>query len=285
MRENKIVLCDCGEGTQLKILQAGLSPSKIHTISISHLHGDHIFGLPGFITSQQLFGRTSSLTIYGPPGIRDYMQAIADISKYHIEFPLEVIEIDPHHTSTLKIDEFVVTSKDLDHSSPCLGYRFEESNRPGKFDNIKADELGIPNGPLRSQLQQGKTIYLDGKEIIASDIVGPSIPGRIIAYCTDTKPCDATLELAANCNVLIHDCTFSDAWADKADLTFHTTSRDAAKLAKAAKVDQLLLWHLSIRVHGEEEAQLLAQAQEEFPNCILPNDLDELDIPRHGASE
>jgi ribonuclease Z len=284
IRENKCILCDCGEGTQLKIQHAGLSPSKIHTICISHMHGDHIFGLPGFITSQQLFGRTAPLTIYGPPGISNYLKTIAEIAKYKIEFPLSVVELDPDNASFFQVDEFSVTSKNLDHSSVCLGYRFEESPRPGKFDSIKADELGVPQGPLRSQLQKGEDIKIDDRQIRSSELVGPSVPGRIITYCTDTRPCETTRELAQDCDLLIHDSTFSDAWADKADPTFHTTSRNAAKMARTANARQLALWHLSIRVHGEEEAALLAQAQEEFPNTVLPNDLDEIFVPRRGAA-
>ncbi len=282
VRENKIILCDCGEGTQLKLLQAGVPPSKIHTICISHLHGDHIFGLPGLMTSQQLFGRTTSLTIYGPPGIAAYLDSIAAISKYKIEFPLQVVELDPDQTSTCQIDEFTVTTKNLAHSSPCLGYRFEESPRPGKFDNDRADELGIPQGPLRSQLQRGENIDVGGRRITAAEIVGPSQPGRVITFCTDTKPCEATLELADQCHVLIHDSTFSDAWADKAEPTCHSTSRDAAILARRANAQQLVLWHLSIRLHGDEEKNLLSQAREEFANCLLPNDLDELVVSRPG---
>ena len=285
VRENKIILCDCGEGTQLRLAQAGLSPSKIHTICISHLHGDHIFGLPGLLTSQQLFGRTAPLTIYGPPGVIDYKKAIAQISKYELQYPVEVIELNPDVTSDFNIQEFRVRAKNLLHSSPCLGYRFHESDKPGKFDADKAEKLGIPNGPLRSQLQNGESIVLENKTIHPRDVLGPSIPGRIVAYCTDTRPCEATRELAEQCDVLIHDATFSDEYADRAEPTFHTTSRDAARIAAESRVNQLVLWHVSIRVQGEEEKNLLAQAQQLFPNTILPNDMESLQVRRRGAAE
>ncbi|MBN1560054.1 ribonuclease Z [candidate division KSB1 bacterium] len=284
VREGKIILCDCAEGTQLKLLQAGLSPAKVQTICISHLHGDHIFGLPGFLTSQQLFGRTASLTIYGPPGLADFVDMVATISKYELGYPLDVVELEPDVTSEFKVQEFQVTSKNLRHSSPCLGYRFHESNKPGKFDEVKADALGIPFGPQRGQLQSGVVITVAGKTIYPCDVMAPPIAGRIITYCTDTRPCTAALELARQSDLLIHDSTFSDAYADRAAPTFHSTSREAAEIAAGAQAKKLILWHLSIRVHGEEELNLLTQAQQLFPNTVLPHDLDEIYL-RRGAGE
>jgi ribonuclease Z len=283
VRESKIILCDCAEGTQLKLLQAGLSAAKISTICISHLHGDHIFGLPGFLTSQQLFGRTALLTIYGPPGIAAFVDTIANISKYELAYPVEVVEIDPGVTSEFTIHEFHVTCMNLCHSSPCLGYRFHESDKPGKFDDVTAEVLGIPLGPLRGQLQRGEAITLHKKLIQPQAVMGPPIPGRIITYCTDTRPCEATLQLARQSDLLIHDSTFSDAYADRAIPTFHSTSREAAEIAKVAEARKLILWHLSIRIHGEEELNLLAQAQQLFPMTVLPHDLDAIHVPRAGA--
>ncbi|MBN1482397.1 ribonuclease Z [candidate division KSB1 bacterium] len=279
-RQGKIILCDCGEGTQLRLMQAGLSPSKIHTICLSHLHGDHIFGLPGFLTSQQLFGRHAPLTITGPPGLSAYIETIAQISKYTLDYPVKVVELSPDTTSNFRIDQFIVTAKNLRHSSTCLGYRFHEAEKPGKFDAIRADQLGIPPGPQRRHLQHGESIQIENRQIDPGDVVGPSIPGRVITYCTDTRPCAAAVELAQNCDVLIHDSTFSDLYADRAEPTWHSTSREAATLAQEAGVGTLALWHLSIRIQAEEETALLAQARQVFAHTILPNDLDELLVPR-----
>ena len=279
-RQGKIILCDCGEGTQFRLQQAGLPPSKIHTICISHLHGDHIFGLPGFLTSQQLFGRTASLTIFGPPGMSAYIDAVAHISKYTLAYPVTVNELDPAERSEFEIDAFAVTAQNMLHSSPCLGYRFQESDKPGKFDQAKAEQLGIPQGPSRGQLQKGNSITVNGRTIEPEAVVGPPIPGRIITYCTDTRPCEAALQLAHDCDLLILDSTFSDAYKDRAEPTFHCTSREAAGIAKQANAKKLALWHLSIRVHGDEEAALLAQAREEFEDSFLPNDLDVISIRR-----
>jgi ribonuclease Z len=283
-RENELILCDCGEGTQVRLQQAGLSPTHVHTILLSHLHGDHLFGLPGFLSSQQLFGRTAPLTIYGPCGLQQFLTCIESISKYRINFPMQVIELDEEST-TFHEGVFDIVVLPLRHSSPCLGYRLQEPAKSGKFDAAKAEELGLPNGLERRLLQQGESVQVNGRTVQPSEVVGPPIAGRVITYCTDTLPCANTLVLAHEADVLIHDATFSDAYADRAEESYHCTSRQAAQIAQEAHVGRLMLWHLSIRVHGDEEAALLAQAREVFPDSYLPNDLDSVVISRKGAEQ
>ena len=284
-KENRIVLCDCGEGTQMQIRRAGLSPSKIHSILISHLHGDHVLDLPGFISTQQLMGRTSPLTIYGPPGTKQFLDCMSLVSKFSPEFPFKIVELEPHYPQFFSIPGFSVTAQYLDHGAPCLGFRLQEQNKPGAFNAAKADALGIPLGIERAALQRGKSILHNGREIRAEEIVGPMQPGRVISYCTDTRPCDAGLALAANCDVLVHDATFSDAFEEYAEPTKHSTGREAAILARTAGAKMLVLWHLSIRLHGEEEACLLSQAKAEFVHSALFDDLAHLDVQRPGARD
>jgi ribonuclease Z len=282
-RENKIVLCDCGEGTQMQIQRAGLPPTKIHTILISHLHGDHVLGLPGFISSQQLMGRTSPLTVYGPSGIKQFLNCLMLVSKYEPDFPFDIIELDEHSEQSFPISDFKVTTKLLLHSTPCLGFRLQEDPKPGVFDAAKADLLQIPNGPKRAALQRGENIRHNGREILSEEIVGPVRAGRSIVYCTDTRPCDAGIDLSRNCDLLIHDATFSDAYAVRAEPTMHSTGREAAIIARTAAAKKLALWHLSIRLRGEEETNLINQARLEFENSHLPEDLDSLDVQRPGV--
>ncbi|MDZ7370651.1 MAG: ribonuclease Z [candidate division KSB1 bacterium] len=278
-RENEIILLDAGEGFQVRLQQARLSAAKVQAVIISHLHGDHLFGLPGFLTSQQLFQRTAPLTLYGPAGLSGLLDWIASLAKYTIDFPLKVVELtEPLHR--FDVGSFRVTARLLEHSAPCYGYRLEEPEKPGVFDTVKAAELGIPEGPERQQLKRGLPVNIDGRFIRPEEVVGPSTPGRVIAYCTDTLPCGAGMELAMNCDALIHDATFSDRYAERAVASFHSTSRQAACLARAAGARRLFLWHLSIRVHGEEEGALLQEAREEFAPSFLPNDLEWFDLPR-----
>ncbi len=303
--ENRIVLCDCGEGTQMQIQRAGLSPSKIQHILISHLHGDHILGLPGFINTQQLMKRITPLTIYGPPGLKRFMECVAETSRHKPDFPFNIIELDPQKVESFSVANFSVTARNLRHSDstscldqgrrvnvtarnlrhsdPCLGYRLQEPPKPGVFDAVKAEQLGVPNGPERAALQRGESILVNGREIQADEIVGRERPGRIIAYCTDTRPCDAGISLAEGCDLLVHDATFSDACADRAKATMHSTSREAALVARRAGSKKLALWHISLRVQGDEENNLLSQAREEFAESVLPQDLESMPVLRREA--
>lgn len=284
VRERRVILCDCGEGTQMRLMQAGISPAKIRTILISHLHGDHVFGLAGLLTSQQLMGRTAPLAIYGPPGLRGFLQCIADVSKYHLEFPLTITELSTEVREQFRENNFTISSQNLLHSSPCLGYRLQESPKPGVFDAAKAEELGIPEGPERARLLQGHPVKVGDEVVQPKEVVGPSQPGRIVTYCTDTRPCDSARQLAEDCDLLIHDATFSDAYADRAEPTFHSTSRQAAKVAHDARARKLALWHLSLRVHGAEEQSMLNEALEVFPHSELPSDLDTWDLSRRQVN-
>jgi len=282
-KENQNILCDCGEGTQLQLQRAGVSPAKISAVLISHIHGDHVLGLPGFINTQQLMGRRNPLSIYGPPGLQAFLDCAANISKYKPEFPLQVVELAPRSNAMFSVAGFSIVARNLDHSTPCLGYRVEEPPKPGPFNAAKAEAMGIPEGPLRAALQRGESIALNGRTVSSSEIVGRQKPGRVVAYCTDTRPCDAGIALAENCDLLVHDATFSDACQIHAEPTKHSTGREAAIVARTAGANKLALWHLSIRLRGEEEHKLLQQAREEFSNSHLAADLEHMEIQRAGG--
>lgn len=281
--DHGIILFDCGEGTQMRLAQAGLSPFKVHTIFISHLHGDHIFGLPGFVTSQHMMNRSRLLTIYGPPGLQQFMNGVRNVTRYALNFPMEMIELIPRPVSEIKCDIFKVIVQPLVHNSPCLGYRVEEPPKPGKFDAQKAKELRIPEGPERRELINGRPVYI-GKRIINPDqVVGEPVPGRIVAYCTDTRPCQQAELLSKASDLLIHESTFSDEFKDRAVDTSHSTAREAATVALHAETALLALFHSSMRLQHENSTDLLHEARTIFPNTVLPKDFDELDINRREA--
>ena len=285
LREGEIFLCDCGEGTQLRLLQAGLPPSRVSTIFVSHLHGDHIFGLPGFLTTQQMTNRTAPLTIVGPVGLNRYLTALRRVTEFTIDYPLRVIELEAEKRHTLRISALRIRTAPLHHRMPCIGYRFEEAPRPGKFDVTRAEELGIPSGPLRGELVRGRTIRIDGRTIRPEQVVGRPIPGRVIAFCADTRPCEAATELAENADVLIHDSTFSDEHEDKARETFHSTAREAAHVARQANAHRLILYHISTRNDEEGEKKLLRQAREIFPATDLATDFMQIELSRRRPTE
>ncbi|MBN2000250.1 ribonuclease Z, partial [candidate division KSB1 bacterium] len=280
--KGELVLCDCGEGTQMWLPQAGLSAAKISTIIISHLHGDHIFGLPGFLTTQTMLGRNTALSVYGPAGTKKYMEMIQDISGFEIHYPLEIVELEKDGTR-FSAAGFDITARLLDHRITCFGYRFHEPAKPGKFNTEKADQLHIPSGPLRAQLQQGNSIIIGDRTITPAEVMGPERPGRIVTFCTDTRPTPNAIELARNGNVLIHDSTFGDDHADWAVQTFHSTSREAGEIARQSNCRQLLLWHISNRYDEEQEKILLQQAQNVFPNTMLGRDFLEIQIHRQKS--
>ncbi len=273
------ILCDCGEGTQIRLHKTNLSPSKISTIVISHLHGDHIFGLGGFLSTQQMLGRTSPLALYGPAGIRKYVEMLQSISGFEIHYALDIVEL-KKKMSHFSAAGFDITAMPLDHRITCFGYRFQGPAKPGRFDAEKAKKLNIPSGPVRARLQMGESVIVDGRTIGPGEVLGPERPGRSIAYCTDTRPADNAVDLARHCSLLIHDSTFWDehqAWAEQ---TFHSTSREAAVIAQKSACRKLLLWHISNRYDEEQENQLLMQAREIFPNTMLSHDLMQVPISR-----
>ncbi len=274
------ILCDMGEGTQMTLARVGLSPSKIHTILFSHLHGDHLFGLPGFLTSQQMMDRSNPITIIGPKGIQEYFDCISKISGFEITYPLTFIELQQENQPALKVGPLTVTALPLEHRTLCYGYRFEEAPKPGRFDAEKAEQLGIGAGPLRAELQQGNSVTVNGTAIHPDELMGPTRPGRVIAYCTDTRPCSNTTILAENSDVLIHDSTFSSELTERAHKTFHTTSVQAAEIAREAKAKSLFLWHLSIRNSVEAEEMMLEEAKQIFPNTYLSQDSLIHTVPR-----
>ncbi len=282
--DGSIILIDCGEGTQMRLSQAKLSPHRIETILISHLHGDHVYGLPGFLSSQQLMRREKRLRLIGPPGLESFLQCVQTHTATPLHYPLEIQEIDSSEATGLELNPFHLMVAALEHSVTCLGFRLSEPSKPGPFDVDKANTLGIPPGPLRGQLQRGESVTLeDGTRVTPDDILGPDIPGRLIAYCSDTRPCDQTVELARNCDCLLHDSTFDDTHRDRALDTGHSTAAEAAHIARQADARSLYLYHISNRIYADTETYLLQQARAVFPESYLPHDLDTIPIPRQTA--
>jgi ribonuclease Z len=274
------ILLDCSEGTQQQLMSAGLSPSRIRHIFISHLHGDHIFGLPGLLTSQHLLARETPLTIWGPAGIAQFLEGIAAVTGHRTRFPLTIHEWRGEDIGEIREERFMFCAKKLDHSKLCYGFRIWANPRPGRFDVEKAHALGIPPGPERHALQMGKRIQLkDGRTVLPEEVVGPERKGPALAYCTDTRPCPAAVALAKEADILLHDSTFDQDLADLARETGHSTAAEAAEVAKQARVKKLCLWHLSGRHDELADRTLLRQAREIFPETVIPEDLSSQSLP------
>ncbi|OPZ72877.1 MAG: Ribonuclease BN [bacterium ADurb.Bin478] len=277
--DGQVALFDCSEGTQMRMQQAGLSPARIRHIFISHLHGDHLFGLPGLITSQHLLKRSEPLHVYGPAELELFLRTVYQVTQHHVSFPVILVPCPPQADQTWTLEGFSVQSLPLDHGPSCFGYRFIEHDRPGKFDADRAQALGLPNNDLRTALIHGETVEWDGRRIRPEEVVGPAQKGRTIAYCTDTRPCENVRILARNADVLIHESTFHPDQEALAEETGHSTSRQAAESAAAAGCRQLYLYHISGRQDDRSEVEMLEAARSIFPATEMPLDYGCYPVP------
>lgn len=277
-------LFDCGEGTQHQLLRSPLKVSQLEKIFITHLHGDHIFGLLGLLASRSLAARVETgIDIYGPPGLQKYVQAVQAASPMHIGYPLVIHTIEPG--MILETDELTVTCAPVQHRVPCFAYAMEEKPVTGAFQVEKAKALGIPSGPLYGALKRGETVVLpDGRSIDGKMLVGPMQSGRKVVVSGDTMPCDALIHLAHGADLLIHEATYVHAHLELAVRAAHSTARQAAAIAEAAKVKKLILTHISSRYDDPEGEwtgeRLLEEARCTFPNTELAADFWQYELKR-----
>lgn len=276
---NAIWLFDCGEATQHQILSTTIRPRKIEKIFITHLHGDHIFGLPGLLSSRSFQGGHEPLTIYGPVGIKRFVVTALQVSESRLSYPLHFVEIS-QEGELFNDSSFKVVAKKLDHKIACYGYRVVEKDHPGELQVAKLREMNIPSGPVYGQLKAGKTVTLDdGRTFDGHDFIGTPQKGRIVAILGDTRKTPNAVELAKNADVLVHESTFAKGEGKMARSYYHSTSLQAAEIAKKAGVKRLLLNHISARYTGKAAYQLAYQVRDVFPDTRVVNDFDVIDIP------
>lgn len=278
LEERKAIwLFDCGEATQHQILHTSLKPGKIEKIFITHLHGDHIYGLPGFLGSRSFQGGNTELTVYGPKGIREFIEVSLKVSETHLQYPLIIKEID--EGIIFEDHQFIVESKLLDHAVPSFGYRIVEKDRIGTLDAIKLQKEGISPGPIYAKLKNGEVVELeDGRILNGSDYVGPDQKGKVITILGDTRSCDNAIKLAKDADILVHEATFSEDSEEMAYNYFHSTTKQAAIIAKEANVKLLCLTHISSRYGKEDSEKLLEEAKNVFSNSIIAHDFLEVPI-------
>lgn len=267
------MLFDCGEATQKQLIFAKVSPMKISKIFLTHYHGDHILGLPGLLQSMNFRDRQTPLTIYGPKGIKRLKKAIELLNLYDFNFPLEFIKL--KNKDKIENEKYTIKTKKVNHSIETLAYSIEEKKKP-KFLRDKAIQLGVPIGPLFGKLHRGEPIQINNKTINPSQVLGKTKKTKKIVYSGDTTPCEEMINFAKNCDLLIHDSTYKKEDKDKAQKNFHSTSYDAANIAKKANAKKLILTHISTRYKDNKD--LLKQAQAKFPNTIIANDLMKIEV-------
>lgn len=273
---NEVWLFDVGEGTQHQILRTSIKPRKITRIFITHLHGDHLFGLPGFLSSRSFQGaqQAETLNIYGPKGIKDFVQMSLRISQSKLTYKIKYIEIEK---TGLLFDEerFKVYVDRLDHRIECFGYRIVEKDYTGELQVEKLKKDQVPEGPLYGKLKAGEKVKLaDGRIIDGKDYLGEKKKGRIVTILGDTRQTESIMGLAKNADVLIHESTFGKDEAQLAVNYHHSTNIQAAKVARDAGVKRLYLTHISARYLGQKATQLEKDACNVFKNTALANDFD-----------
>jgi ribonuclease Z len=268
---------DCGENVQRQMMAAKVSFHRKMKIFITHLHGDHVLGLPGLLQTMALMERKEPVQIYGPVGIKDFLVCTKETLNFGLNYPVEINQIIADGV-VCDEEEYSIETIKSNHAVESYAFAFVEKPRPGKFYPKKAQALGIPAGELWSRLQRGEEITLaDGKLVKPSYVMGPMRAGRKIVYTGDTKPFEAFAKFAEGADLVIHDCTFDDSLIEKAAVDGHSTPSQAAGQAKSAGAKRLVLSHISARYPNA--GLLLEQAKIVFPDTVLAEDFLELEFP------
>ena len=265
-----VFIFDCGEGTQRQFIQSRIGFKKKLYIFITHMHGDHVLGLPGLLYTMSMLSREDPVEIYGPKGLAGFLESILSQGLGALTYPVKVYHIQAG--DVVEKDGLRIKCVKADHVVETLGYVIQEEDRPGRMRVEFLERLGVPRGPLWGMLQRGQSIEYNGRIITPEEATEPPRPGRKIVYSGDTRPCREVIEAAKNADVLIHDSTFDDSLVDKAREDGHSTASQAAMVAREAMVGRLFLFHISPRYEKGAD-KLLQEARRIFPNTELAEDL------------
>lgn len=274
VRENEVLMFDAGEGAQVAYLKAGLPWNKKMKIFVTHLHGDHCLGILGLLQTMSMQKRTESLEIYGPAGIEEFITANIKVLNFGLPFPVFITIVEQGNVVNEK--KYQISCCEAQHGIPAFSYCFEENEKSGVFYPEKAKELGIPEGKMWQELQNGNSVEVNGVKIDSSQVTGDKRPGKKIGISGDTRPTEKLQNFFTNSDYLSFDCTFSFDLRDRAIETNHGTAKEAAELAKNANVKNLILTHFSARY--SDESVLLDEAKQIHESVIAAKDLLEIEI-------
>jgi ribonuclease Z len=269
-REGDRLLFDCGEGTQRQMMRYGVGFDVEH-IFVTHLHGDHILGIPGLLQTWDFNDRESPVAIHAPSGTRSQIEELVSLCGDRPSYPVRITQ-EAAGDVVLDRAEYEVRAFGVDHRTQAVGYALVEDERKGRFDRETAEsELGLPPGPKYSKLHRGEPVEHDGRTIDPEEVVGPPRPGRTFVYTGDTRPTDEVVAVAEDADLLVHDGTFADDHHDRARETAHSTAREAAGVAADAGAKRLALTHVSTRYTGTTW-KLEQQAEEVFDGEVFVAD-------------
>ena len=269
--KGQLILIDCGEGTQIQLRKLGIKFARIQHIFISHLHGDHFYGLIGLISTFRLLGRTADLHVYGPKGIKEIISLQLKLAKSWTDYNLYFHELEST-TSELILDheKFTVETLPLHHRVYTNGYLFREKEGPRKINKAMIDQYGVDLSDMQN-LKQGKDIRLDDGTLLANSLLTfPPDSPKSYAFCSDTAFKPDLSDLVAGVSCLYHEATFLDLHKELAQKTKHSTAAEAAQIAASAQVGHLILGHFSSRYPDLNE--FIVQANKYFKNVSLAED-------------
>lgn len=245
-QDNKWYLFDCGEGTQRQIMHTSLHTGKLDTIFITHLHGDHYYGLPGLLSTKKLDVALNPLTIYGPKGIKKYLQCSVDVSKNNLGYELNIIEYLPQ--DEFVFDKFSMKVLPLVHSKESVAFYIKENDVNNRLDEEKLKLAGIEASPLCGELKKGHSITFEGKKLDPEEFMLETIPGRSLIIAGDNSKPDILGRYLKNLDLLVHECTYTqEVYDNMTEKVLHTTAKDLAKAAQKIHVRNLIANHINPR--------------------------------------
>ena len=284
VREGETLLFECGEGTQRQMMRYGVS-FALSEIFFTHFHADHFLGVIGLLRTLGLQARTEPILLYGPKGAKKVLAQAIQLGVERVPFEVEVREVKggdvivQRATSNVQRDAYDIHVFATEHGGGSVGYALREHERPGRFDPDKAREAGVPEGPLWGKLQRGEVVELpDGRKVVPEGIVSEKRRGRIVVFTGDTRPCAAVVDAAQGADLLIHEATFGEEEKERAKDTGHSTAREAAQVALAAKARRLVLSHVSAR-YSISADELVKEAREVFKETIVAKDGMTIEVP------
>ena len=275
-RAGELLIFDVGEGMQKNFLQAKLGVNKKMKVFITHLHIDHCLGLLGFFQTMSLLGRTKKIDVYGESRLKEFINQNFHIINIELSYEIDIHTIEGEGIIANEND-YQISCCRADHSVPSFSYCIEEHQRPGIFNIDKATKLGIPKGELYHKLQNGEDVIVNGKLVKSDEVVGPKRKGRKIGISGDTRPSFELRNFFDLCDILIFESTYAHDYQQKAIETFHSTSAEAALLAKESNCIKLILTHFSSRYN--DPAILLDEARDIHANVDLAEDMKTFYVP------
>ncbi len=277
-------LFDCGEATQHQIMKTPLSLSKLRRVFISHLHGDHCFGLFGLLGSRSMDGSKKPLTVFGPPGLSQMVTTVLELSSTYLNYPLEIHEVSPSGERVLDTPELTIDCLPLTHRVPSYGWSMVEADRPGELDVDAARAAGVPDGPFFGRLKRGETVELDDGTVVYPDsVIGPIRLGRRVIVAGDNNDPASLFERTGGAHVAVHEATFTESVLESiGDDRGHSTAARVAKAATEHGVQNLILTHFSPRYATTDP--LRDEAREHFDGGLhMANDFDRFDLAADGV--